>query len=53
MESYYDLGSYSRRVTTTSDNAQAWFERGLNWCYAFNHDEAIACFRKALEQDPR
>ena len=49
---YYDLGSYSRTVTTTSDEAQRWFDRGLVWTYAFNHEEAIACFARALEQDP-
>src|SRR6476659_3183814 len=49
---YYDLGAYSRRVTTTSGEAQAWFDRGLNWIYGFNHAEAIKCFGKALEHDP-
>jgi hypothetical protein len=28
---YYDLGSYSRRVTTRSPEAQRWFDRGLVW----------------------
>jgi len=32
--------------------AQLWFDRGLNWLYGFNHAEAIACFKKALEHDP-
>ncbi len=49
--SYYDLGVFSRAVTTTSDEAQVWFDRGINWLYGFNHAEAIACFRRALEQD--
>jgi tetratricopeptide (TPR) repeat protein len=49
---YYNLGSHSRPVSTTSDEAQNWFDRGLNWTYAFNHEEAIRCFRKALEHDP-
>jgi len=48
----YDLGSYSLPVTTTSPEAQRWFDRGLNWTYGFNHEEAIACFRRALEHDP-
>ena len=52
MSDYYDLGSYSRKVTTTSQDAQRWFDRGLNWCFGFNHDEAIACFNRALEADP-
>ena len=52
MPDYYDLGTYTRAITTTSDDAQRWFDRGLNWCYGFNHEEAIVCFEKALEYDP-
>jgi tetratricopeptide (TPR) repeat protein len=47
-----DLGSYSRTVTTSSADAQRWFDRGLNWCFGFHHEQAIACFEKALEADP-
>ena len=49
---YYDLGSHSRKITTTSTEAQLWFDRGLIWTYGYNHEEAIACFKRALEQDP-
>jgi tetratricopeptide (TPR) repeat protein len=49
---YYDLGSYSRKITTAVPEAQLWFDRGLNWLFGFNHAEAIACFQKALERDP-
>ncbi len=52
MNDYYDLGSYHRAVSTTSPEAQLWFDRGLIWCYGFNHEEAIACFKKAAEIDP-
>jgi len=52
MDDYFNLGSYSRDVTTTSVDAQRWFDRGLVWCYGFNHEEAITCFEKALEHDP-
>ena len=48
----FDLGSYSRSISTTSQDAQEWFDRGLVWTYAYNHDEAIECFRKALTADP-
>ncbi|SHK66378.1 Tetratricopeptide repeat-containing protein [Shimia gijangensis] len=48
---YYDLGTYSRTVSTTSRKAQKWFDRGLAWTYAYNHEEAIECFRKALSAD--
>ncbi|MEP4291319.1 MAG: hypothetical protein ABJ358_05350, partial [Rhizobiaceae bacterium] len=49
---YFDLGDYSRKVTTTSPVAQQWFDRGLVWVFAYHHEEAIACFQKALEADP-
>ncbi len=49
---YFDLGLYSRKVTTSSRDAQTWFTRGLVWVYAYNHEEAISCFEKALEADP-
>jgi len=49
---YYDLGPYSRTVTTKSEEAQLWFDRGLNWLFGYNHGEAIACFKKAAEADP-
>ncbi len=52
MSDYFDLGSHSRPITTTSEEAQIWFDRGLNWTYAFNHEEAITCYEKALEHDP-
>ncbi len=52
MSDYFDLGPFSRPVTTTSDGAQTWFDRGLNWTYGYNHGEAIACFKKAIDADP-
>jgi len=52
MDTYYDLGTYSRKVTTKSDDAQIWFDRGLNWLYGYNHQEAVKCFRKVIELDP-
>jgi len=52
MNDYYDLGSYSRAVTTRSAKAQYWFDCGLLWCYGYNHDESVACYKRALEFDP-
>jgi tetratricopeptide (TPR) repeat protein len=49
---YYDLGPYRRSVTTSSPEAQLWFDRGLNWTYGFHHEEAVACFETAAEADP-
>ena len=52
MSDYYDLGTYSRQVTTDSPDAQLWFDRGLLWLYGYNHQEAVKCFQKAVEHDP-
>ena len=49
---YYNLGTYSCPVTTSSRKAQKWFDRGLNWTFGYNHEEAVACFQKALRHDP-
>ena len=48
----FNLGSHSRKISTTSPDAQRWFDLGLNWCFAFNKAEGVKCFRKALEYDP-
>jgi tetratricopeptide (TPR) repeat protein len=52
MDYPYDLGPYSRTVTTSSKDTQRWFDRGLNWCFGYHHEEAVTCFEKALEADP-
>jgi tetratricopeptide (TPR) repeat protein len=39
-------------VSTDSAEAQRWFDRGLIWCYGFNHEEGLACFRRAAVADP-
>lgn len=52
MDDYYDLGTYSCPITTSSDKAQLWFDRGLNWTYGYNHEEAVVCFKRAAEHDP-
>ncbi len=48
----FDLGSYQRKITTNSAEAQLWFDRGLNWSYGFNHAEARRCYKRAAEADP-
>jgi tetratricopeptide (TPR) repeat protein len=49
---YKNLGRYSYRVTTTSSDAQRWFDQGLRLVYAFNHAEAQRAFREAARHDP-
>lgn len=51
-DNYFDLGTYQRPITTTSNEAQTWFNRGLIWSYAFNHEEAAECFTQAIAADP-
>ena len=53
MSDYYNLGSHRRPTSTAVPDAQLWFDRGLMWLYGYNHAEAVKCFRRALEHDPR
>ena len=48
----FELGIYRRTVTTSSSEAQTWFDRGLNWAFGYNHEEAVRCYRRATEADP-
>lgn len=46
------LGTYTRKVTTGSADAQRYFDQGLAFLHAFNHDEAIRSFEEATRLDP-
>jgi len=46
------LGNHGRKITTSSAQAQRYFDQGLSFLYAFNHDEAIRSFQRATELDP-
>src|SRR5512147_2004173 len=46
------LGSWSHRVTTSSTEAQKYFDQGLRLSYGFNHAEAERAFREAARLDP-
>ena len=48
-----NLGTFHRRVTTTSAEAQRYFDQGLVLTFSFNHDEAIRSFREATRLDPK
>ena len=52
MTDYFDLGSFTWPLSTASPEAQRWFDRGWCWCFGYNHEEAIACFERALLEDP-
>jgi hypothetical protein len=44
------MGTYARPITTDSPEAQEYFNQGLNWLYAFNHDEAVRAFTRAADR---
>jgi tetratricopeptide (TPR) repeat protein len=46
------IGPHRRTVATDSESAQAYFDQGLAFLYAFNHDEAIRSFRQAAKLEP-
>jgi tetratricopeptide (TPR) repeat protein len=53
QEPFFDgLGSYTRTVSTTSSQAQKYFNQGLNFYFGFNDGEAIRSFQAALALDP-
>ena len=49
---YDNLGSYRVTITTSSPDAQRYFDQGFTLSYAFNHAEAIRAFRQAATFDP-
>jgi tetratricopeptide (TPR) repeat protein len=46
------LGDYHRAITTSTPEAQKYFDQGLRLMWAFNHDEATRSFAKAASLDP-
>ncbi|KAI0486724.1 TPR domain protein [Xylaria cf. heliscus] len=52
-DGYYHLGSYRRTISTENAEALEWFNRGLIWSYAFNHEESVKCFERAIEKDSK
>jgi tetratricopeptide (TPR) repeat protein len=47
------LGDLHHPISTTSPEAQQFFDQGLTFVYAFNHDEAVSSFKRVAELDPR
>jgi tetratricopeptide (TPR) repeat protein len=46
------LGDFHRTISTKSPEAQIWFDQGMRFLWAFNHDEATRSFAKAAQIDP-
>jgi hypothetical protein len=51
-QEFPNLGNFHRKITTKSDAAQAYFDQGMKFIFAFNHDEATRSFAKAAVLDP-
>ncbi|HKV04412.1 MAG TPA: hypothetical protein VJO53_04810 [Candidatus Acidoferrales bacterium] len=47
------MGSLHHPISTTSSEAQEFFDQGLSLVYAFNHHLAARSFQRAAELDPR
>ena len=47
------LGTFHRKITTRSPLAQKYFDQGMRFIWAFNHDEATRSFAKAAQIDRR
>src|SRR5438046_9123357 len=50
---FQGLGSYSRKITTASPQAQRYFNQGLGFYHGFNHGAAIRAFKEAARLDPK
>ena len=46
------LGTHTHKVTTTSPEAQRFFDQGLRFLFGFNHGAAIRSFQEAVRLDP-
>lgn len=49
---YNDLGTLTYAVTSDVALAQAYFDQGLRFVYAFNHGDAVRSFQTAQQLDP-
>ena len=49
---YEGFGNFERPITTSSSEAQEYFNQGMQLLYGFNHDEAIRSFQQAAWLDP-
>ena len=47
------LGSFTRPISSTSKEAQAYFDQGFQMMYAFAKPEAVRSFREAWKRDPQ
>jgi len=50
---YDNLGTLSFKVGTRDAKAQAYFDQGIRWAFAFNHAEAQRAFQAAQKADAK
>ena len=46
------MGTFHRKISSTSPQAQEYFDQGMRFMWAFNHDEASRSFARAAQLDP-
>src|SRR6266702_527515 len=46
------LGDFHRKIATKSPQAQRYFDQGMRFLWAFNHDESTRSFARAAQLDP-
>jgi tetratricopeptide (TPR) repeat protein len=47
------MGTFHRKVSSSSSQAQEYFDQGMRFMWAFNHDEASRSFARAAQLDPQ
>ena len=47
------VGDHHHPITTSSPEAQHYFDQGFDLVFGFNHEEAARSFRRAAELDPK
>ena len=47
------MGTFHRKISSSSAEAQAYFDQGMRFMWAFNHDEASRSFARSAQLDPR
>jgi tetratricopeptide (TPR) repeat protein len=50
---FADLGTHRHPISTSSPEAQKFFDQGVVLLFGFNHEEAIRSFERAAELDPK